>query len=54
MRGGGAEKKKWGVRKHGTKWEGMKDRQTNRMVQVCRGPDPEAQKPGPSKTGRER
>ena len=29
---GGAGKKKLGVKQHRTKWGGMKDRQTNRMV----------------------
>ena len=39
MRGGGAEKKKWGVRKHGTKWGGHKgqaDKQNGAGVQGAR------------------
>ena len=39
--GGTAEKKKCDVREHETKWGRREDRETNRIVQVCRVADQE-------------
>ena len=45
----GQGKKSKGSKGMGQSGGGMKDRQTNRMVQVCRGPDQKEQEPGPRK-----
>ncbi len=50
--GGGAEKQKWAGKKHGPSEGSMPDRQTKRIVQVCRDTYQEEKASGLSKAGR--